>query len=179
MTQWMKRSFYVYKKSIGIFFCNFFFVGSSCHLVKIIIFINHRLWYAQFNLMITQTFHSMKDYIEKRQHNHFNDHMILFFIKFIFVHTVNFSFGTKMGCSLYDNFIWQCKKQKCHVHRYSHGCNFIFYSNFQSHADDQSDREDDMRDCDSSDEGVNVNSHIIGNRMDYPRSPTHSDGHLG
>lgn len=27
----------------------------------------------------------------------------------------------------------------------------------QSHIDEQSDREEDMRDCDSSDEGVNVN----------------------
>lgn len=47
----------------------------------------------------------------------------------------------------------------------------------QSHGDETSDHEDDMRgDCESSDEGVNVNSHINGNPittlgMNYPRSP--------
>lgn len=45
----------------------------------------------------------------------------------------------------------------------------------QSHGDETSDRDDDMRDCESSDEGVNVNSHINDNNsgMDYPRSPPH------
>ncbi|XP_037050464.1 protein dead ringer-like [Bradysia coprophila] len=48
-------------------------------------------------------------------------------------------------------------------------------SDANSHGDDHSDREDDMRDCDSSDEGVNVNSHMNGNNgMDYQRSPTHN-----
>lgn len=41
-------------------------------------------------------------------------------------------------------------------------CNDVYNKNeigfsFQSHIDEQSDREDDMRDCESSDEGVNVN----------------------
>lgn len=53
----------------------------------------------------------------------------------------------------------------------------------QSHGDEQSDREDDMRDCESSDEGVNVNSHSMhgNNRIDYSRSPSHhnpADIHL-
>lgn len=51
-----------------------------------------------------------------------------------------------------------------------------------SHVDEHSDREDDMRDCDSSDEGVNVNSHTNGtgnNGIDYSRSPDHNpDNHL-
>lgn len=43
----------------------------------------------------------------------------------------------------------------------------------QSHIDEQSDREDDMRDCDSSDEGVNVNvnQQSATSGMDYSRSP--------
>lgn len=41
-----------------------------------------------------------------------------------------------------------------------------------------------MRDCESSDEGVNVNSHSIhgSTRIDYSRSPSHhnpADIHLG
>ncbi|XP_055678780.1 protein dead ringer-like isoform X2 [Lutzomyia longipalpis] len=52
-----------------------------------------------------------------------------------------------------------------------------------SHTDEQSDeREDDMRDCDSSDEGVNVNANstpMVSSGMDYPRSPEHpSESHL-
>lgn len=51
----------------------------------------------------------------------------------------------------------------------------IILIQLQSHGDDHSDREDDLRDCDSSDEGVNVNSHMNGNNgMDYQRSPTHN-----
>lgn len=43
----------------------------------------------------------------------------------------------------------------------------------QSHIDEQSDREEDMRDCESSDEGVNVNVNGISGSMDFTgsRSP--------
>ena len=43
----------------------------------------------------------------------------------------------------------------------------------QSHIDEQSDREEDMRDCESSDEGVNVNVNGISGSMDFngSRSP--------
>ncbi|XP_055697282.1 protein dead ringer isoform X2 [Phlebotomus papatasi] len=52
-----------------------------------------------------------------------------------------------------------------------------------SHTDEQSDeREDDMRDCDSSDEGVNVNANstpMVSSGMEFPRSPEHqSESHL-
>lgn len=44
----------------------------------------------------------------------------------------------------------------------------------QSHIDEQSDREEDMRDCESSDEGVNVNVNGTSDRMDFNgRSPEH------
>lgn len=48
-----------------------------------------------------------------------------------------------------------------------------------SHADDHSDREEDdlMREeCESSDEGVNVNAHTNenGTAIDYARSPKHN-----
>ncbi|XP_059611180.1 protein dead ringer [Phlebotomus argentipes] len=52
-----------------------------------------------------------------------------------------------------------------------------------SHTDEQSDeREDDMRDCDSSDEGVNVNANstpMVSSGMEFQRSPEHqSESHL-
>lgn len=50
---------------------------------------------------------------------------------------------------------------------------FSILIQFQSH-DDQSDREDDMRDCDSSDEGVNVTQNANGTTMGYGRSPDHN-----
>lgn len=37
----------------------------------------------------------------------------------------------------------------------------------QSHIDEQSDREEDMRDCESSDEGVNVNGMNGSSVMDF------------
>lgn len=44
----------------------------------------------------------------------------------------------------------------------------------QSHTDEQSDREEEIRDCDSSDEGVNVNpSNTLTTGMDFGRSPEH------
>lgn len=43
---------------------------------------------------------------------------------------------------------------------------------FQSHIDEHSDREDDLRDCESSDEGVNVNTNGRHAGMDFSsRSP--------
>ncbi|GAB0100016.1 hypothetical protein DMENIID0001_159780 [Sergentomyia squamirostris] len=53
----------------------------------------------------------------------------------------------------------------------------------QSHTDEQSDeREDDMRDCDSSDEGVNVNANstpMVSTGMSFQRSPEHtSETHM-
>jgi hypothetical protein len=47
--------------------------------------------------------------------------------------------------------------------------------------DEHSDREDDLRDCDSSDEGVNVNhqNNTLMSGMDFGRSPEHnSDSHM-
>jgi hypothetical protein len=59
---------------------------------------------------------------------------------------------------------------------------FIFFLFFlQSHMDEHSDREDDLRDCDSSDEGVNVNhqNNTLMSGMDFGRSPEHnSDSHM-
>lgn len=43
--------------------------------------------------------------------------------------------------------------------------NKCFHILLQSHIDEQSDREEDMRDCESSDEGVNVN--VNGTGMDF------------
>jgi hypothetical protein len=39
----------------------------------------------------------------------------------------------------------------------------------QSHIDEQSDREEDLRDCDSSDEGVNVNGTNGAPGMNFSR----------
>jgi len=50
----------------------------------------------------------------------------------------------------------------------------VMHFTLQSHIDEQSDREDDMRDCESSDEGVNVNVNgTLPSGMDYnsSRSP--------
>lgn len=47
----------------------------------------------------------------------------------------------------------------------------------QSHTDEQSDREDEIRDCDSSDEGVNVNpssNPLTTQPMGFGRSPEHT-----
>lgn len=41
------------------------------------------------------------------------------------------------------------------------------YITLQSHIDEQSDREEDMRDCESSDEGVNVNGMNGSSVMDF------------
>ncbi len=42
----------------------------------------------------------------------------------------------------------------------------------QSHIDEQSDREEEMRDCESSDEGVNVNANgTSGMDFNSSRSP--------
>lgn len=50
--------------------------------------------------------------------------------------------------------------------------NVSFTRNAQSHIDEQSDREEDMRDCESSDEGVNVNANgTAGMDFSSSRSP--------
>jgi hypothetical protein len=52
---------------------------------------------------------------------------------------------------------------------------FAFFFHSQSHIDEQSDREDDLRDCDSSDEGVNVNANGAHAGIDFSsRSPNRS-----
>lgn len=49
----------------------------------------------------------------------------------------------------------------------------MIFNYFQSHIDEHSDREDDLRDCESSDEGVNVNTNGRHAGMDFnsSRSP--------
>jgi hypothetical protein len=62
-----------------------------------------------------------------------------------------------------------------------HKSTMLFFFSFQSHIDEHSDREDDIRDCDSSDEGVNVNhqNNTLLSGMDFGRSPEHnSDSHM-
>ena len=52
----------------------------------------------------------------------------------------------------------------------------LFIFQLQSHTDEQSDREDEIRDCDSSDEGVNVNpssNPLTTQPMGFGRSPEH------
>lgn len=41
---------------------------------------------------------------------------------------------------------------------------------FLQSNDEHSDHEDDVRDCDSSDEGAPINSTMNGNGMDYSRA---------
>lgn len=55
-------------------------------------------------------------------------------------------------------------------------CKMYFFL-LQSHTDEQSDREDEIRDCDSSDEGVNVNpssNPLTTQPMGFGRSPEHT-----
>lgn len=58
---------------------------------------------------------------------------------------------------------------------------FVFFLQSHSHADEHSDREEDdmiREDCESSDEGVNLNSNANDNPLDFAKNTKHSNNNL-
>lgn len=58
-----------------------------------------------------------------------------------------------------------------------------FFPQSHSHADEHSDREEDdiiREDCESSDEGVNLNTHsnVNDNPLDFAKNSKHTNNHL-